>query len=251
MPVHLSEIDAGTMVIKVDRPQVRNALDWEAMDEFVGCIDHANQKRRLSALILTGANDTFISGGDLKALATYTSEEDGRRLSTIMSSALTRLEGLSCLTIAAVNGPARGGGAEIALACDLRVLSANADLGFVQISMGLSPGWGGGQRLLRHVGYSHALEWLASGRILTAQEAFNYGLANRVTPEGEAINTATEIAQKIASQPPEVVKAIKYILRAGTLLPKETAEAVEMEIFSQLWAQDEHLQAVERFLKRK
>jgi enoyl-CoA hydratase/carnithine racemase len=150
-----------------------------------------------------------------------------------------------------VNGPARGGGAEIALACDLRVLSANADLGFVQISMGLSPGWGGGQRLLRHVGYSHALEWLASGRILTAQEAFNYGLANRVTPEGEAINTATEIAQKIASQPPEVVKAIKYILRAGTLLPKETAEAVEMEIFSQLWAQDEHLQAVERFLKRK
>jgi enoyl-CoA hydratase/carnithine racemase len=250
MPVHLSEIDAGIMVIKVDRPQVRNALDWETMDEFVGCIDSAYQKREISALILTGTNDTFISGGDLRALATYTSEDDGRRLSNIMSSALTRLEGLPCLTIAAVNGPARGGGVEIALACDLRVLSANADLGFVQISMGLSPGWGGGQRLLRLVGYSHALEWLASGSILTAQEAFTYGLANQVTPEGEAINAATEIAHKVASQPPEVVKAIKYILRAGMLLPKEIAEVIETEVFSQLWAQAEHLQAVERFLKR-
>jgi enoyl-CoA hydratase len=251
MPVHLLEIDTGIMVIEVERPEVRNALDWAAMDEFENCIDQASQNRGLSALILTGTGNSFISGGDLRALSTYTKEEDGRRLSRVMSSALNRLEALHCLTIAAVNGPARGGGAEIALACDLRVLTADSDLGFVQVSLGLSPGWGAGQRLLKLVGYSHALEWLVSGRILKADEAFAHGLANRVTPEGQALTTAIEMAQHTTSQPQDAVKAIKSILRAGLILPKETAEAFETEIFAQLWAEDEHLQAVKRFLSRK
>ncbi|MBE0408172.1 MAG: enoyl-CoA hydratase/isomerase family protein [Anaerolineales bacterium] len=250
MPVHWLKKNQGIAIIQVDRPKVSNALDWEAMHTFAGYIDKAYQEPELKALILTGTGKTFIAGGDLKKLSTYKRETDGRRLARIMSSALNRLEGLPCLTLAAVNGLARGGGAEIALACDFRILSENSDLGFVQISMGLSPGWGGGQRLLRLVGYSRALEWLIEGRILSADEAFAFGVANRLAPTGRALSTAIEFARQLASQPLGVVNAIKRILRAGLIFPKETAGAIEMETFVQLWTTEEHFQAVEKFINR-
>lgn len=251
MPVRYSEIEPGLAIIQVDRPEVRNALDWESIKAFARYIETAHDNPDLKGLILTGSGDTFISGGDLKELSKYTSEADGHQLASTMSIALHHLERLPYLTLAAVNGPARGGGVEIALACDLRILSLNADLGFVQISLGLSPGWGGGQRLLRLVGYSHSLEWLASGRILTADEALSFGLANRVTPADQVLNTAIEMMRHMASQPQEAVRAIKCILRAGTILPVETAEALELETFAYLWSTDTHIRAVERYLDKK
>ncbi len=237
-------------IIEVQRPQVRNALNWEAMHAFREAVEQAHQATELRALIVTGHGRAFIAGGDLKELADYPQAADGARMSALMTAALQRLEALPVPTIAAINGPARGGGTEVALACDLRVLAADADLGFVQIRQALIPGWGGGQRLLRTVGYARALEILLTGRIVSAEEALAWGLVNRVAPAGEALNEALAWAQAIAAEPPEVVRAIKALLRAGMTLPPPLAAAEEQRLFPPLWAAEPHLQAVRAFLNR-
>ncbi len=233
-------------LIEVARPQVLNALSWEAMEQFRERVEEA-LAADLRALVVAGAGRAFIAGGDLKQLAGYPTEADGRRMSALMTRALNVLEGLPFPTIAAVNGPARGGGAEVALACDLRVLSADADLGFVQSRWFVTPGWGMGQRLLRLVGYARALDWLLTGKVLSAEEAYEHGLANRLAPPGEAKSEALKLARQIAELPPALTHAIKSILRAGITLPPATAAMVEREAFPSLWASPEHIEAVLRF----
>lgn len=250
MTVRYEIVEAGIYCLEVSRPEVRNALDWETMNAFAQAVEAAHAERDLKALILTGKGDTFIAGGDLKALHAYTTRSDGARLSRQMTSALNRLEALPCPVIAAVNGPARGGGAEIALACDLRILAEDADLGFVQVSLGLIPGWGGGQRLLRLVGYAQALGCLATGEIIPAAKALELRLANVVVPAGEAFEYALLVARQISAHPPAAVSAAKHLLQAGLYQPPAAAAAFEAALFPDLWASPAHLQAVERFFDR-
>lgn len=251
MTVDFFQVEDNIMCLQIKRPSVRNALDWQTMDSFAKAVEAAHQSKDLRALIISGYGSSFIAGGDLKALHPHTSELDGARLSKIMTRALNRLSTLACPVIAAINGPARGGGAEIALACDLRIMAENADIGFVHISLGLIPGWGGGQRLLRLVGYSTAFEWLVTGRILTSQEALNYGLANTVVGQGKAFEHAHEMALLIASRSMPAVIAAKRMLQAGISTSSIDAENYEQSLFPKLWASDEHLKSVERFLYGK
>jgi enoyl-CoA hydratase len=251
VPIRFEVLEPGIGLLLVNRPQVRNALNWEAMEAFSLMVEDLHARTDLRTVILSGAGRTFIAGGDLKQLHKNSGAADGLRLSRLMTNALMRLESLPFPIIAAINGPARGGGAEIALACDLRVLDAGADLGFVQISLGLTPGWGAGQRLLRMVGYSLALEYLAGGRVLTPLEAAACGLANRIAPPGEALTSALALAREISRYDPAAVQALKRLLRAGLVLPPEQAASAEQAEFPALWAADAHLQAVERFLQRK
>jgi len=250
MTVTLTFPDQGIALLQVQRPQVRNALDWEAMHAFAACVEQARATTSLHALVLTGTKEAFIAGGDVKALAAYPRIEDGARLSSLMSAALSQLETLPCPTIAAMNGPARGGGTEIALACDLRVMDAQADFGLVQVKMGLTPGWGAGQRLLRLVGYGRAFEWLVTGKILSAQEAYECGLANRIALPGQALASALELARLITAYPLKTVRAIKRLLRGGLSLSHGMAASLEQAEFPPLWASSEHLQAVDRFVNR-
>ncbi len=248
MPVSLTLVEPGIMCLEASRPEVRNAFDWEMIEQFSEAVLAARQADDLRVLVLTGAGNSFIAGGDLKALHNFPAAEDGRRLSMLMTDALAHFENMPAPVIAAINGPARGGGAEIALACDLRIMAQDADLGFVQVTLGLIPGWGGGQRLLRLAGYSRAMEWLASGRILNAAEAAQYGLVNAVVAPGEAFTGALELARRIARQPPAAVAAIKRLLLAGLYQPAQAAARIEQDLFPPLWAAPAHLHAVERFL---
>jgi enoyl-CoA hydratase len=250
MPVTIERIENEFALLEVNRPQVRNALDWQAMEDFSACIEQVHGMEDLRALILSGRGKSFIAGGDLKALRDHGSQADAVKLMRLMGSALNRLEALPCPTIAAINGPARGGGAEIALACDLRVMSANADIGLVQITLGLTPGWGAGRRLLHLVGYSTAMELLMTGQVLRAEEARALGLANRIVPPHAAKSGALDLAREISQMPAAAAHAVKRILRAGVMLPPGPANALERSEFPPLWAAEEHHQAVERFLKR-
>jgi enoyl-CoA hydratase len=250
MPVTIESIEGEFALLKVDRPQVRNALNFQAMADFADCIEQAHLRQDLRALILTGEGESFIAGGDLKELHNYNSQSDAANLMKLVGNALNRLEALPCPTIAAINGPARGGGAEIALACDFRVMSADADLGLAQITLGLTPGWGAGGRLLRLVGYSRAMDLLMTGRVLDAQEAHACGLVNRIAPPGEVLFSALELAHEIGRMPAAAVEAIKRILRAGVMLPAGAANALERSEFPPLWAAEEHRMAVQRFLNR-
>jgi enoyl-CoA hydratase len=239
-------------VITMNRPEARNALTWEAMESFAQAVDSAYAcEQDLRALVVTGAEGAFCAGGDLFELDGYPTRLDGARLGAIMGEALTRLQALPIPTLAAMEGPALGGGAEVALACDIRVMAEGATIGMMHIRLGICPAWGGGQRLLRLVGYSRALEWMAAGRVFTAGEAMSYGLANHLALEGAALEAAMELAAAFARQDPQAVRAIKRLVRAGIELPPEEAAAAERAEFPDLWAAPAHLEASARFVARK
>lgn len=240
----------GVGILTVNRPEVRNALDWDAMRSFADAVAHAARSLDLRALIVTGGGESFVSGGDLKALAPYTKRRDGLRLSTIMGNALQHLRALPFPTIAAINGPARGGGAEIAAACDQRVMAEGADIGFVHASLGITTAWGGARYLLQLVGYPLALELMATGRVLGAQEAKEIGLVDHVTSPGGALQYARELALQMAQHPIEAVRAAKRLLRFGLANPL-VAKHAERRLFASLWDSEFRRQAVARFLNRK
>lgn len=249
----LYETLAGARIglLTFNRPDRRNALDLEAMALF------AEQTARLhmeplSALIVTGAGErAFCSGGDLGDLAARRSEADAQAMSALMSGALLALERLPYPVIAAVNGFALGGGSEIALACDLRILDASARLGFVQAQRGLTPGWGAGQRLLRVVGYERALALLLGATVLSAQDAQAMGLALEVAPAGAALEQARALAERIAALDPAVVRSVKALLQAGLTLPYPEALQAEGGLFPPLWAGATHQRMLDEFLSSK
>jgi enoyl-CoA hydratase/carnithine racemase len=184
-------------------------------------------------------------------LQAYPSRADGLRLATIMGDALARLEALACPTIAALNGPARGGGAEIAVACDLRVMAEDADIGFVHTRLGIVTAWGGGQRLLRAVGYARALDLLTTGRVLSAVEALMLRLVNVVAPVGQALAAARTLAEQIAANPPAAVQAAKRLLRLSLAHTEGLAMEAERAEFPPLWDTEFRREAVRRFLNHK
>lgn len=241
----------GVTILTFNRPETRNALDLETMQAFRDTVDGLAHEPSLRALIITGAGqDAFCSGGDLIELSGYPSEAEARNMIALMGNALLKLEGLTVPVIAAINGYALGGGSEVAMACDLRIADASARMAFVQIRMGLTPGWGAGQRLLRLVGYSRALEFLLSGKVMQGAELATAGLVNQVVEAGNALAHALNMAEQIATSPPDAVRGIKALLQTGMYLPYEQALQFERDIFPRLWASDAHLQAVERFLNR-
>jgi enoyl-CoA hydratase/carnithine racemase len=238
-------------VVTLNRPQARNALNWEGMDAFAEAVETAHRIPDLRALIVTGSEGAFCAGGDLYELDNYPSRLDGERLTTIMGTALDRLEELPFPTVAAIEGAAMGGGAEIALACDMRVMAESAILGLVHVRLAICPAWGGGQRLLRLVGYASAFAWLAAGRVLSAAETLACRLANCLTPDGKALEGALELVRSFTRNDPAAIQAIKRILRAGISLPNGQAAEVERSEFPDLWAAPAHLKASAHFVSRK
>jgi enoyl-CoA hydratase/carnithine racemase len=251
--LHINHPQPGIAVLTFDRPEALNALNLATMNTLSEAVDRLHQQAEsLRVVIVTGSGEkSFSSGGDLQELGRHPDEAAARDFITLMGNALLKLERLPVPVIAAVNGYALGGGTEIALACDLRVVDEAVSFGLVQLKMALTPGWGAGQRLLRLVGYTKAMQLLIDATPLKAAEVYALGLANKVAPAGEAYPVALEWATQIAYTSPEVVRGIKTLLQAGLNQPYETALQIERDLFPPLWAAEPHLQAVERFLQRK
>ncbi|MDQ7028225.1 MAG: enoyl-CoA hydratase/isomerase family protein [Anaerolineae bacterium] len=250
--IQLTHHENGVVVITFNRPRAHNALTIEAMQLFQQSIYRLTDDSTIRAVILTGAGEkAFCSGGDLVELSQRTTEAAAREFITIMGDALLALERLPVPVIAAINGFALGGGSEIALACDIRIVDEAVKMGLVQIKMAVTPGWGAGQRLLRTIGYAKAMETLLRGAILRADDLLALGLANQVVATGQALTTALEFANESASQPPNVVRGIKALLQAGFNQPYEEALQTEREIFPPLWVSDAHIEAVEQFFQRQ
>lgn len=241
----------GVGLLTMNRPELLNALNWEAMQSFGEAVRRSAQDPGLRVLIVTGSAEAFCSGGDLYELDQFPTRLDGARLATVMGEALQVLDSLPFPTLAAIEGPALGGGAEIALACDLRIMSESASLGLMHVKLGIIPAWGGGQRLQRLVGYSLSLEWLCTARVLTASEALEFGVANRVVPGGTALEVAQAIATEVAGRDPAAMQAAKRLLQEGLRLPMREAMANERSLFPDLWAAPAHLEASTRFVSRK
>ena len=241
--LQVTRADDGIVTLTFNRPGARNALNWAMQEAFLETMRHLADDSGVRALIITGAGDkAFCAGGDLLELASFPSVEDGERLAQIMGDALNLLEDAPFPSIAAINGHAMGGGCEIALACDIRIIDSSAKFGLVQLSLGLTPGWGAGQRLLRLLGYSRALHVLLTAQLLTAADALALGLVNQVADE--AYDEALAFARHIAGWDGNAVASVKHILRAAS-------PEIEREAFPPLWAADAHLQAIENFLRNR
>lgn len=242
----------GMVTLTINRPEARNALDWEAQSLFLQHLRQLAVDSSVRVLIITGAEEkAFCAGGDVVELADYRQPSDGMRLSAGMTEALQVLENAPFPSIAAINGHAIGGGSEIALACDLRIISQQAQLGFVQLSLGLTPGWGAGQRLVRAVGYSRALQIALNAQLITAEVALQWGLVNEIATPNLVLHQAHQWATRIIEWDQTAVAALKRVLRYALLLPHTEAQAAEHAEFAPLWASDAHWQAVEAFLARK
>jgi enoyl-CoA hydratase len=242
--LHYTEHD-GVGLITVNRPAVHNAISLATMDELDRVLSWLETSSRVGAVVLTGAGErTFVSGGDLKDFAQLETHEAAASMSRRMQSLMTRLELLPIPVIGAINGDCLGGGCEVALAADIRVVGDGSHFGFKQVALGITPAWGGRRRLVQLVGRSKALMLLLSGALLDAREAERIGLADKVVPRGTALAAAMELAHQIAANPPLAVRAIKRAVNYDCAAPDGEVITFEADLFAKTWISNDHQEAL-------
>ena len=174
------QTNIGIAIIKINRPEVRNALNKEIMTELSQAIDIVSTDDGIKVIVITGTGErSFCAGADIRYVVNVDPIE-AERYATFVHTLLNKIENLQKPVIAAINGYALGGGCELALACDIRIASSNAKIGQTEVTIGIPPGWGGTQRLLRIVGPAKAKELIYTGKMMTAEEAERIGLVNKV-----------------------------------------------------------------------
>ncbi|MFE7741217.1 enoyl-CoA hydratase/isomerase family protein [Nocardia sp. NPDC057455] len=232
------ELDAGLAVVTINRPHARNAIAPGTMDELEKAIDAASEA---GALVITGAGDrAFVSGGDLKELAALRTEEQAAGMARRMRGICDRLAAFPGPVIAALNGHALGGGAEVAVAADIRIAADDIKIGFNQVSLAIMPAWGGAERLARLVGPGRALMLAGAGTILDAASAERVGLVDMVLPRAEFDKGWRATARSLVNASAGAIKRV-----VGGAPPEEAVEA-----FARLWVADEHWRAAERVMNR-
>jgi enoyl-CoA hydratase/carnithine racemase len=227
----------------INRPEVMNAINFDVMDQLESLLDELENDEKLRLFVLTGTNNSFISGGDLREFHQIKDAEGAKEMTRRMISILERIENLPCWTLAAINGPAYGGGWETILSFDFRIARATATIGFTQGKFYLPPGWGGITKLTEIVGRNRALYWLASQKVIDARTALQSGLVQDVFEKNEYDN---KLARLEASLIKNDRKFIEYVKRKDLRNSQD-----EIEPFSTFWESEEHLRRVEEFLTRK
>ena len=232
------ELDQGLAVITIDRPHARNAIAPHTMDELEKAIDAAEGSL---ALVIRGAGDrAFVSGGDLKELGALRTQDPAVAMASRMGSICDRLADFPGPVIAALNGHAFGGGAEVAVAADIRVAADDIKIGFNQVSLAIMPAWGGAERLADLVGRGRALLLAGSGAVLDAAEAQRVGLIDVVVPRSTFEDSWRSVARSLAVAPAAEIKRVLTGVSAD--------EAVAA--FAKLWIADERWLAADRVMKR-
>ncbi len=192
-------------VVQLNRPEALNALNPELMRQLTAALEELDKDNAVRALVLTGNDKAFAAGADIKEMAPLTAKEMQQKDWLKTWDRIGRVEKP---LIAAVSGYCLGGGCEVAMMCDIIIASETAQFGQLEINLGIIPGAGGTQRLTQAAGKFKAMEWILSGGIYSAQEAFQAGLVCKVTPAGEYLNEAKSLAKKIASKSPVALRAV-------------------------------------------
>ena len=246
----LYEVKDGIATITINRPEVRNATHAECWEEVNLCLAEADSDPNVSVLILTGAGEkAFISGTDIRALRDRTPLYQFHHPWSLDS--LQRIEDLSKPVIAAVNGTAFGAGFEAALACDIRVASANAKFGLPETNLGILPGGGGTQRLARLVGLGQAKEVILAGRVYTAQEALAAGLVMKVVEPENLLDAAREVAQVMMRKGPVALAIAKQVLNHALDTDRSTGFLAEQLGFMALLGTDDKVEGTTAFLEKR
>lgn len=233
------ELDEGLAVVTIDRPEARNAIAPATMDELDKALDAAAGAR---ALVIRGAGEkAFVSGGDLKQLASIRTEDAAKAMALRMRGICDRLAAFPGPVVAALNGHALGGGAEVAVAADIRVAADDIRIGFNQSTLAIMPAWGGAERLAALVGRGRALMLAGAGTILDAARAERLGLIDVVLPRASFEEGWRTLARSLATN---AAREIKHVMASEPCAQDAAGR------FARLWVADEHWQAADRVLAR-
>ncbi|MSP48651.1 MAG: enoyl-CoA hydratase/isomerase family protein [Alphaproteobacteria bacterium] len=236
--------------ITIDRPAKRNALSRAVLAEIRAVFEAEARDGTIKVVVLTGTGDKcFAAGGDLKELEGVREAEAARRFSVEAKAALQAVRDFPAPVIARLNGDALGGGAELALACDLRAMAAHARLGFLQAKLAVTTGWGGGYDLMRRVGTSTALRLLGRAEILTAAKALALGLADAADDDADA--AVDGLLTPMLAQSAHVLRGFKAIAGAHDRQLRSAVDQVETEAFVAAWVHPDHWAAAAKALKPK
>lgn len=244
------EQDGFVGIATINRPEALNALNTQVLKDLEDILDSLNLNET-RALVLTGAGDkAFVAGADIAAMSKMTKHE-GYEFGKFGNDIFRKLESLQIPTIAAVNGFALGGGNELAMSCDIRICSDNAVFGQPEVGLGITPGFGGTQRLARLVGTGKAKEMVYAAINIKADEAYRIGLVNAVYTKEELMPAAMKLAKKIASNAPIAVRNCKSAITDGFLSDLDHAVAIEEKYFSDCFETEDQQEAMKAFLEKR
>ncbi len=245
----LQERRGDALLVTLNAPERRNAIDQEMVDGLHRVLDEHWHDETIAALVLTGAGDkAFAAGADIAQLRDRTSRDAGK---AINSTIFNRIEEFPAPVIAAIRGYALGGGCELAIACDLRVLGESAKLGQPEVKLGIIPAAGGTYRLPRLIGLGRARELVFTGRMVDAAEALRIGLANVVVPDAEVIERALALAAEIGQNGRLAVRGAKRSLNALSRPGHENAIAFESSVQAVLFDSDDKRARMDAFLSKQ
>jgi enoyl-CoA hydratase len=245
------EREGAVALLTINRPEKRNALTSETVDELRRAILALKHDAAVRAVVLTGAGDkAFVAGADINELAVQT-PVGGREHAHRGQHVFDLVETMGKPVIAAINGVALGGGCELAMACTIRIAADTARLGQPEINLGLMPGYAGSQRLARLVGKGRALELLLTGDAITAAEAHRIGLVNRVVPAAQLLSDAKALAAALAEKAPIAARYIIDAVNRGLEMPLAEAQLYEATLFGLVSTTDDMREGTKAFLEKR
>lgn len=243
------ETEGMVGIITINRPKALNALNSQVLDELNAAIDGVDQNE-IRCLILTGAGEkSFVAGADIGEMSTLTKKE-GEAFGKKGNDVFRKLETFPLPVIAAINGFALGGGCEIAMSCDIRICSENAVFGQPEVGLGITPGFGGTQRLARTVGVGMAKQIIYSARNIKSDEAYRIGLVNAVYPLDELMPAAKKLAGTIAKNAPIAVRNCKKAINDGLQTDMDNAIVIEEKLFGDCFETEDQKYGMAFFLDK-
>lgn len=246
------EVKDAIALITFNRPKAMNAMNPATFRELASVIETCKTDGQIKAVVLTGAGDrAFVAGADITKLNKLDSAMETMDFIELGHNTLRALELLGKPVIAAINGVALGGGAEIAVSCDFRFASEKAIFGTPEINLGLIPGWGGTQRIARLVGLGMTKELVMSGDPINAQRAYEIGLVNRVLPPDQVLPEAMKYAARLATKPIFAMKMAKYAITYGYDIALDNARNLEIQCACNCLGTEDLKEGVSAFLEKR
>ena len=247
----LFEKKGNIAIALIDRPKALNALNSEVLNDLNTLVDTVNADPEIRVLILTGSGEkSFVAGADIGEMSNLTKEE-GEAFGKKGNDVFRKIETLPIPVIAAVNGYALGGGCELAMSCDIRIASDTAVFGQPETGLGITPGFGGTQRLARLIGPGMAKQLIYSARNIKADEALRIGLVNAVYPLEELRPAAEKLAETIARNAPIAVRACKRAINEGLEKPMDEAIVLEEKLFGSCFETADQKEGMGAFLEKR
>lgn len=237
-------------ILSINRPDELNALNSSVLEELDMAIDNISLDETIYVLIITGEGRAFVAGADISEMRTKNSLE-AREFAHKGLSVFRKIELMEKPVIAAINGFALGGGCELAMSCDIRLASDKAKFGQPEVGLGITPGFGGTQRLSRLVGLGIAKELIFTGKIIRADEAMKIGLVNNVVPGGDLMDAALKLANEIGSKGQLAIRYAKSAINRGIETDIDTGMEIEKDLFALCFATEDQKEAMSAFLEKR